>query len=273
MRNILNILAIFLICNYSSAQEIDTEKVPTIKEIVQASYSAKRSGELSREDALKQKPDRKEIYNQKGIVIEYWQYETDGTIYEKTILSKDENGKLIKSSTFDSEDNLKRYSTTELDKKGNIIFFRNFSPTDEPTTIQENQYDSSDNIISIASTTVKSNNTFKTIKIYNFQNQLVEETDLGSDGSIKDVRTFKYDENNNEVESDLTKSDGDYTKFVSEYDVNKNMTVQKWYDKEGNQKHQTSFTYEYDNHNNWITKKRYSNGELGIVWERTIEYN
>lgn len=273
MRKILNILTIFLICNYSYTQEIDTEKEPTFKEIVEASYSAKRSGELLREDALKQKTNRKEIYNPKGIIIEYWQYETDGTIYEKTILTKNGNGKLIKRTTFDSKGNIKNSSKTEIDKNGNIVFFRNFDSQDKPISIQENQYDSSGNIVSISSKSVSSNNTFKTIKKYNSKSQLIKETDLNYDGSIKDVRTFKYGKNNNEVESDLTRPNGDYTKFISEYDENKNMTIQKWYDKEGNQKHQTSFTYEYDNHNNWITKKRFSNGELGIVWERTIEYN
>ena len=58
----------------------------------------------------------------------------------------------------------------------------------------------------------------------------------------------------------------------SEYDENNNMTVQNWYDKDGKHKHQTSFTYVYDENNNWITKKRYSNGELGFIWERKIEY-
>lgn len=271
MKNILNILTIFLVCNYSSAQEIDKENESTFKEIVEASYSPKQSGELSRENALNQKSDKKEIYNEKGVLIEYWKYEVDGTIYEKTKLSKNENGKLIKSSTFDSEGNLKRYITTEFDENGNIVFYRIYNSKDELTSIQENQYDGNKNIISMSNTA--SNRTFKTTSKYNSKNQLIEETDFQPDGAIKDVRTFKYDEKDNEVESDLTRPNGDYTKFISEYDRNKNMKIQIWYDTDGNQTHQTSFTYEYDNNDNWITKKRYSNGELGYVWERKIDYN
>lgn len=167
---------------------------------------------------------------------------------------------------------MKRYTTTEFDKKGNIAFYRTYNLKEELTTIQENQYDANRNIISMSNTNVASNRTFKTISKYNSKSQLIEETDFKPDGSVKDIRTYKYDEKGNETESDLTRPDGDYTKFISEYDGNKNMKIQNWYDVNGNQKHQTSFTYEYDNNGNWITKKRYSNGELGYVWERKIEY-
>lgn len=45
-----------------------------------------------------------------------------------------------------------------------------------------------------------------------------------------------------------------------------------WYDKDGLQKHHTKFVYVYDQENNWITRKRLSNGELNYNWERVIEY-
>lgn len=73
--------------------------------------------------------------------------------------------------------------------------------------------------------------------------------------------------------SELVRSNGDYTKFISEYDNFNNLIIQNWYDKEGKLKHQTSFEYIYDNKGNWITKKRFSNGKLGFIWERQIEYN
>ena len=62
-------------------------------------------------------------------------------------------------------------------------------------------------------------------------------------------------------------------KFVSEYDEMNNMTVQNWFDEQDEKTHQTSFEYVYDENGNWISKRRSSNGELGMVWERQIEYH
>ena len=228
---------------------------------------------MTREDALAQKLDKKEIYNKKGVLTEYWKYEIDGTVYEKIKIAKNESGKLVKRTTFDGEGKLKSYVSTEFDEKENIIRFRTYNANDELTSMQENHYDSSGNTISRSNTSIASNKTYKTTSKYNSQNQLIEETDFNPDGLMRDIRTFKYDEKGNEFESDLTRANGDFTKFVSQYDKVNNITSQYWYDNEGNQKHWNSFSYVYDKHNNWITKKRYTNGELGYVWERKIEYN
>lgn len=257
----------------STSKNMKKQESSNFKTIYEASYSAKRSGEMAREDVLKEKAERMEIYDDGGNLIEYWKYETDGTIYEKTKLEKNKNGKFLRSQTFDNRGKLKKYLESELDAKGNIQFYKTFNLEKELTSVQENQYDKNKNIILISSTTISSNKTFKTASKYNSKNQLIEEIDYNSDGMIRDTRTFKYDDKGNEIESDLTRPNGDYTKFISTYDKRNNISTQHWYDKEGNQKHWNNWEYNYDEKGNWITKKRFSNGELGYVWERKIEYD
>ncbi|MBW1297927.1 hypothetical protein [Aquimarina litoralis] len=273
MKILINIIIVGLISFYLPTKTAIISEKNTFKTIVQASYSAKRSGELTREQAFNQSLEQKNFYNEKGELIEYWKYEIDGTIYQKVYLEKNQLGKLIKSTSYDKERNLKSYTTTEFDTNGNIVKYNVYNSNNKLTATQDNEYDSNGNVLSISRTNIVSNRTFKTTSKYNAKDQLIEETDFKLDGSIKDVRTFKYDDKGNEITSELTKANGDYTKFISEYDKNNNITSQYWYDKDGNQKHWTSFSYEYDENNNWITKKRYSNGELGFVWERKIEYN
>lgn len=272
MKNILSILTILLAFSNSHTQEIAKEKISIFKTITEGSYSFKRSGDLTREKVLNEKINKKQFYNEEGILIEYWRYESDGIIYEKTKLTKDNEGKLIKSITYDKDGNLKRHTTSQFDKKKKVLEYKTYDSKDELTSIQKNEYDANENQISFINTSVKSNRTFKTTSEYNSKNQLIKETDFKPDGTVKDTRTFKYDEKENEIESDLKRPNGNYTKFISEYDDLNNLILQKWYDKDGKQKHQNSFTYVYDDNNQWITRKRYSNGELGYVWERQIEY-
>lgn len=272
IKTVLNLLVIGLVFSCSSTKSINITKTNTFKTITESSYSSNRSGELTRDKALNEKINRREIYNEQGDLIEYWSYETDASIYEKTKLTKNKDGKLIKSVTYDKDGNLKRYIKTLFDVNDRITEYKTYNTDDELVSIQKNEYDSNGNQISTSNTSVKSNRTFKTTNEYNSQSQKITEIDFKPDGTIKDTRTYKYDKKGNEIESVLTRPNEDYTKFISEYDQENNLTIQKWYDKEGKQKHQNTFEYVYDKNKNWITKKRYSNGKLSYVWERQIEY-
>jgi len=272
MKIILNLLVFGLILSCSSTKNIKKENTNTFKTITEASYSSKRSGELTRKKALNQKVNRKEIYNVQGDLIEYWRFENDDTIYEKTKLTKNKEGKLIKSITFDKDGNLKKLTTTEFDENGKIIEYKTYNSDNELIFLQKNEYDTKGNQIALTKSSVKSNRTFKTTNEYNSKNQKIKETDFKSDGIIKGIRTYRYDTKGNEIESELTRPNGDYTKFISTYNERNNILTQYWYDKDGKQKHWNNWEYSYDKNDNWITKKRFSKGELGYIWERQIEY-
>jgi hypothetical protein len=268
----ISLLIFELIFSCSAGKDIKIQETPTFKTIYEASYSVKKSREISRRNALKKKVDRIEMYDDKGNLVEYWNYETNGSIYEKTKLEKDSNGKLLKSETYDNTGRLKRYVQAELDSNENIKIYKTFDEEKELVSVQEYQYDNNGSFILISSTTVKTK-TFKSVGKYNAKNQLTEMIAYNPDGTIRETRTFKYDGNGNEIESELTRPNGDYTKFVSTYDDQNNILTNFWYDKDGNEKYRNSWNYIYDKNNNWITKKRYNNGELDYVWERKIEYN
>ncbi len=266
------LLLIILVSSCSVNKNITENNVPFIKTVKEASYSAKRSGLIVRDSILLSKLDKISYYNEKGFLVKYQKYETDGSLYENTILIKNENDKLLKRITQDSKGKLKKYLTTKLDDKDNIIEYNTYNNQDELVNIQIKEYDSNGNNISFINKSIKSNRTFKTLYKYNTFREMIKETDYKPDSSIKDIRTYKYDKKGNEIEQHLNRPDGSFTKFVSEYDQFNNLILHNWFDKNGNQKHQTSFEYVYDNNGNWLTKKRYSNGELRYVWEREIEY-
>lgn len=272
MKKIINLLIIGLFLSFTSAKKVSLEKDFKFKMIAQASYSPKRSGELTREEALKKNIERKEIYNPEGFLIEYWKYEIDGTIYQKTKLTKNGNGKLLKSTIYNNKNELKSYTTTIFNQHKNIVKYNTYNSDGTLDSFQENDYDDNGNIVSITSKLIKSNRVFKTTKRYNPKNQVIKQATYKPNGDIRYIRTFVYDEKGNEIESEMTRPNGDYTKFVSTYDERNNILTQYWYDKNGKQKHWNNWIYSYDKNDNWITKKRYSKGELGFVWERIIEY-
>ena len=107
--------------------------------------------------------------------------------------------------------------------------------------------------------------------IYNNKNQLVEEIKLVPIG-IRDRQVFIYDDNKNRVKSIVKKVDLDKPVYMSTFDDYGNMIIQKWYDEDGEFYKTTRFDFVYDAYGNWITKKRYSNNKLMLIWEREIEY-
>ncbi|TPN86848.1 hypothetical protein [Aquimarina algicola] len=270
MKILISTIILGLMSFYSSTETCIISKKRTFKTITEASYCVKESGELTRKSL-----DRKSFYDNDGELIEYWDYVyvEDSLYYEKVKLEKNKQGKLIKKTAYSCEGNLKSYTNTKFDNYGNIVQYKSYNKNNELTSTESNEYDSNGNLLSISLTITSSNKTFKITSKYNSKNQLIEEIDFKPDGSIEDVRTFKYDNMGNEIKSDLTRSNGEYTKFVSEYDKNNNVISEYWFDKDGSQKHWNSFSYEYDENNNWVTRKRYSNNRLDCVWERKIEYN
>ncbi|WP_055437542.1 hypothetical protein [Lacinutrix algicola] len=271
-KNIL-LLTLALICSTSIIRAQSAEESPKIKKTIQASYSAKRTAEMPRDSVFTNDHlERYDVYDDNEKIIEYGQYDGEGNIYEITKIKKDESGNPIKGTIFDSKGNLKKYYATTIDNNGNVTEFKNYNTDNELVYLQKNEYDTNGNVTSRIGGNPKSNKVFKTELEYNSKNEMIKKIKYNSDGTVKDTRNYKYDANGNEVESELFKSNGDYTKFISTYDERNNILTQYWYDKDGTQKHWNNWEYNYDKQGNWITKKRYSKGELGFVWERKIEY-
>ena len=138
--------------------------------------------------------------------------------------------------------------------------------------LPSNKYDENGNNIEMILKRPESEKGWKYVYNYTSDKKKVEQFRYKPDGSLKDRRTYSYNKDGNENMQFKFNPDGSFTKFMSEYDEMDNLTVQNWFNEKNEQTHQTSFEYIYDKNGNWITKKRSSNGELSMVWERQIEY-
>ncbi|AEH02552.1 hypothetical protein [Lacinutrix sp. 5H-3-7-4] len=266
------LLTLALFCSTSIICAQSVEKSLKIKKIIQASYSVKKTPETPRNSAFKgELLERYEVYDDNEKIIEYGIYDRRGNIYRVTKTQKDESGKQLKKTTCDSEGNLKQYYIYTLDDNGNEIELKNYNSKNKLFYLQKNKYDINGNVISKIGGIPESNKVSTTVLEYNSNNEMTQKIIYESYGS-NTTQTYIYDSNGNEVISELFKSNGDYTKFISTYDERNNILTQYLYDKDEIQMQWYNWEYKYDKQGNWITKKEYSNGELSLVWERKIEY-
>lgn len=240
-----------------------------VKEVL---YKVENGKLKSRDNLFESKLNSYTIYDKNEKPIEFSQYETDGSLYEKTIYKRNEKGDAQKATKKNSSDEIKSYWTYEYDSNENMIEVKTYDAENNLTNIQSNKYDENGNNIEMILKRPESESGWKYVYNYTSDKKKVEQFRYKPDGSLRDRRTYSYNKDGNENMQFKFNPDGSFMKFVSEYDEMDNMTVQNWFNEKGEQTHQTSFEYVYDENGNWISKRRSSNGELGMVWERQIEY-
>ena len=245
---------------------------PKMKMVKEVLYKPENGQLKSRDNLFNSNISSYMIFDKNEKVIESGRYETDGLLYEKTLYERNEEGVAQKAIKKNSSDELKSYWTYEYDSNNNMIEVRTYDSNNNLTNIQSNKYDGNGNNIEILMKKPDGENGWRYVYEYNFDNKKIEQFRYKPDGSLKDRRTYSYDKNGNENLQFKFNPDGSFMKFVSEYDEMDNLTVQNWFNEQDKQTHQTSFEYVYDKNGNWISKRRSSNGELGMVWERQIEY-
>ncbi|WP_250432476.1 RHS repeat domain-containing protein [Hanstruepera flava] len=268
---LLGILISFSGTNLIAQSNSDSLK-PKMKMVKEVLYKPENGELKSRENLFETDLSSYKVYDKNEKIIELGQYEIDGSIYETTFYERDENGKALKTMQKNSSGELKGYWTYTYDDNDNMIEVKTYDSSDNLVKIQSNKYDEKGNNVEMILKSPESENGWKYLYKYNFDNKLVERFRYKPDGSLKDRRTYSYDKDGNENLQFKFNPDGSFMKFVSEYDEMNNMTIQNWFNEQDEQTHQTSFEYVYDENGNWISKRRSSNGELGMVWERQIEY-
>ena len=268
---LLGILISFSETNLIPQSTSDSLK-PKMKMVKEVIYKPENGELKSRENLFDSNISSYMIFDKNEKVIENGQYERDGSLYEKTIYERNEDGVAQKAMKKNSSDELKSYWTYEYDSNDNMIAVKTYDSENNLTNIQSNKYDENGNNIEMLLKSPDSENGWKYVYKYNFDNKKIEQFRYKPDGSLKDRRTYSYDKDGNENLQFKFNPDGSFMKFVSEYDEMDNLTVQNWFNEQDEQTHQTSFEYVYDEYGNWISKRRSSNGELGMVWERQIEY-
>ena len=254
------------------AQSTSNSLKPKFKMIKEVIYKPENGELKNRNDLFDSNLSSCTIFDQSEKVLEIRRYAKDGSLQEKTIYERNEDGLAQKAMKKNSSDELKSYWNYEYDSNGSMVAVKTYDSKGNLTKVQSNKYDDRDNLIEMILLKPGNESGWKFIYKYNSHNKKTERLRYKPDGSLKDRRTYSYDEGGNEILQIKFNPDGSFMKFVSKYDRMNNMTVQNWLNEEGEQIHQTSFEYVYDKNGNWISKRRSSNGELGMVWERQIEY-
>lgn len=268
---LLGILISFSGMNLIAQSTKDSLK-PKIKMTKEVLYKVE-NGELKRrENLFDSYISSYMIFDKYEKVIESGQYESDGSLYEKTFYERNEKGDALKATKKNSSDEIKSYWTYEYDSNNHMIEVKTYDSKNNLINIQSNKYDDNGNNIEMLLKSPESENGWKYVYKYNFDNKKIEQFRYNPDGSLKERRTYSFDKDGNENVEIKFNPDGSYTKFMSEYDKKNNLTVQNWLNEQDEQTHQTSFEYVYDENGNWITKKRSSKSVLSMVWERQIEY-
>ncbi len=245
------------------------------KKIVKVALYKAENGKLKNRDSiLTSNIDKYIVFDKNEKIIENGRYNpSNGSLYEKTIYKREKKGNTIKAIKRNSSDEIKSYWTYKYDSNDNLIEVKTYNAKNVLTQIQSNKYDKNKNNIEMISSSPNSSGGWRYIYKYNDKKEKTEQLRYKPDGSLKDRRTYSYDKNGNEDLQIKFNPDGGFTKFISKYDKNNNLTVQDWFNEKGEKTHRTSFEYVYDKNGNWITRKRSSNGILGMIWERQIEYH
>jgi hypothetical protein len=279
MKKIGYILTLILFTQFSckttkNAVNKTTEtQIQSIKEILlKPEKPIIKALKLNRDSVFAIKYDTYQILSKNGKLIENSRYENDGSLYQKRVNTINEKGVLINGEKYNSEGKIIENWNYLYDDNGNMIEVTYYDNDSVFTGKQVNKYDKNNNLTEYyyqnSKGKVTNRDTYKHFK----NGKIKEEHRYKSDGTLRDRRTYEYDDNGNEIIDKAYKADGSIMIYKSEYDKMNNIIENYWINEKGEQTHQTSFEYVYDENGNWITKRRSSNGVLGMIWERKIEY-
>ena len=143
---LLGILISFPGTNLIAQSTSDTLK-PKMKMVKEVVYKPENGELKSRENLFDSNISSYMIFDRNEKVIENGQYERDGSLYEKTIYERNEDGVAQKAMKTNSSDELKNYWTYEYDSNDNMIAVKTYDSDNNLTNIQSNSYDEKGNNI------------------------------------------------------------------------------------------------------------------------------
>jgi hypothetical protein len=122
---------------------------------------------------------------------------------------------------------------------------------------------------------------FTTIQKFNEAGLLISETDFNNDSSHYNSKVLSYNSNDQLINELFSKLDGTYNgEFKYSYDIDGNIIVKTFYDKQNHVEIKYDFEYKFDSTKNWIVKiinvtkgaKKHHLGTKTYYLERTIKY-
>ena len=304
------LFTVLLIVTLSCSVENDlskTELKGKVKSVKEISYSAiKKFGKLTKD--VKKRENNKEYdtykeYNIEGNIILEQKYYSSGSMRDQNSFKYKGMLKLGFDTEFYNGDKILNFkSIFKYDDKRNIIEESNYYDIDEsPVKKTTYKYDDKGNQVEMAIYSEDGNLNLKDISKYDNKGNKVEFNSYSGNGDLRFKSIYEYDDQGNEVEWISYNEDGKLEfKYIYEYDDNGNqvkymrynendklnfIAIYK-YDDNGNVVEKSlkinaiaepfsieSYTYEYDNKNNWIKKtiEKTESFDFYII-EREIEY-
>ena len=196
-------------------------------------------------------------------------HSADLSLYSKTSYQYNDSMQLIKKIVFDDNGNIIETKKYKNNSNGNKIKITTYDKFNIMTSIEENTFDESFNIIK------------KTI--YNEDREIIElikveileskkkkiERHYDKDGELSKVLTFK---NSNIKSKELYKYDKIIKKFIYEDDNYGNIYKNSIFKNNGDTIKIYSYEYKYDKKNNWIERVFFEDGKPIGITERKISY-
>lgn len=244
-----------------------------IKTVTTAEYSPQRSGELTREEAFKQNKSSFQKLDNQNRVFQYDQFGPSSKRIYKSYRYLDFSDLVAtRVEIYDDQNNLIEYEVITLNSDEEIESIYSYDRLNKLTGIEYYNYDEDKNMASRIDSSFKYSRTLKWSYEYNANNKMSVRRAYDKTGALRDTRTYKYNSDGKESECELTRANGDFSSYKSTYNKNGDYTDSHSYDEKGLLTNHTKFDYIYDEHGNWTTKHRLSDGVKNYTWERQIEY-
>ncbi|QNU63761.1 hypothetical protein [Vreelandella titanicae] len=286
---LLCMVSVIALLVYFHINEEDSQV--TIDHIVLAAYSPEDNKPKDRSAALTQNVRERFRFDEDGnVVLQRSFISRNGSSYaiQTQTISRDKDGKPKEIETVDdrTEEQTGRY-VFNYDGSSDDIVIEHYDANNRLSSTETEQYDSRGNLVSREIRQTDSAQTKKTSIEYGVDDLPEKETHYKPDGSIDWILIFKYDESKNVIEERMEVYSGEGEREIyisaSEYDDYNNVVSETRFNEDEEIVGKVLFEYIYDEHGNWITKKRYSAAESSIkgnlipdnleyVWERRIEY-
>ena len=214
----------------------------------------------------------KRVFNRKGKLIEWNSFNSllSSEVFRKYKLNK--NGEWESSEIINSNGKILNM-IYEYNSNNNLISIKTYENT-MLIKAQKIVFDDVGNIKETILNEIDKNLEFRIFSVFNDKGKLLERTIHDKNNHIKERRSFHYDNNGKEIENIVNYGDNNEVKIILEYDKinNNNISVRKHYNKTGKLIKKIEFEYTYDDFNNWVIKKKKTDGVITSILEREIEY-
>ncbi len=186
-------------------------------------------------------------YNENGLVVEKFSYESDSLLKERYTCRYSECGEKVEEAWYNASDSLTKKITHLYNDKGFLIEERALGAEEDVLWVNTYTYDNKGNVIETAN--------------YNSVDSLERRT------------TYKYDDKGNLFEKSFyNKFDSLILKETLLYDKEGSLVEDNFFYTEYSLYSQNSFEYKYDEMGNWTECVERGDSLLRFITKREIEY-